>query len=70
MESKRQFVTLPVMPLFEAIEAIAFWSAIALPFVYLPLLAGGLDSQTKQLDFAVLVGLNAFAIVLGHRYGQ
>lgn len=52
------------------VEAAAFWSAIALPFVYLPLLFVGLDSVETQLLFAVLVALNVVTILLGHRYGQ
>jgi hypothetical protein len=70
MEGKHRFVTRPVMPVFEFIEGIAFWSAIVLPFIYLPLLATGLDSADKQLAFAVLVALNALMILLGHRHGQ
>lgn len=70
MEGKRRFVTRPAVPVFELIEGIAFWSAIVLPFIYLPLLATGLSSATKQLIFAGLVVLNAVMILLGHRHGQ
>lgn len=53
----------------EPARAVAFYAAIALPFVYLPLLANGVT--TGQLT--VLVGLllaNAAALVLGHGYGS
>lgn len=55
----------PVAPL----RAAAFYAAILLPFLYLPLLAGGLSSSA----LAVFVGLllaNAAALVLGHGHGQ
>ena len=50
------------------VRAAAFYVAIALPLVYLPLLAGGVTPDR----FAVLVGLllaNGAALVLGHDYG-
>ncbi|MFC7136641.1 hypothetical protein [Halobaculum litoreum] len=50
------------------IRAAAFYVAIGLPLVYLPLLAGGVTPDR----FAVLLGLllaNAAALVLGHDYG-
>ena len=51
------------------IRAAAFYVSIALPLVYLPLLAGGVTADR----FAVLLGLllaNAAALVLGHDYGS
>ncbi len=48
---------------------VAFWAAVALPFLYVPLLVGGLEGQ----QLAVFVGLlatNAAALVLGHEYGR
>lgn len=50
------------------IKLLAFWSAIALPFLYLPLLATGLESQSVLLAFVSLVVLNVCALVVGHRY--
>ncbi len=50
------------------VRAAAFYVAIALPLVYLPLLAGGVTADR----FAILLGLllaNAAALVLGHDYG-
>ncbi|MFB6091979.1 MAG: hypothetical protein ABEK02_03090 [Haloquadratum sp.] len=46
-------------------EAVTFWVAIALPFVYLPLLVGGF-SGGEALLFAALLGLNGVALVAGH----
>lgn len=52
------------------IEAFAFWSAIILPFVYLPLLIIGLDTLVQQGLFVGLIVLNVVMIVLGHRHHQ
>ncbi len=46
----------------------AFWGAIALPFLYLPLLASGLESGTSVTAFLVLVGLNVVMLLVGHSY--
>jgi len=48
---------------------LAFWVAVALPFLYLPLLVGGLDGQQTTV-FVGLLLINAVALVLGHEYGQ
>lgn len=52
------------------IEAVAFWSAIVLPFTYLPLLLVGLHSVSLQVLFALLLLLNGVMILLGHQYGR
>lgn len=54
--------------LIRPIEAIAFWTAIALPFLYLPLLIVGLESVAELAVFLGLVALNVVAFVVGHRY--
>lgn len=51
-----------------SIRATAFWLAIVLPFLYLPLLLGGLDTQAEQLAFVGLLVLNVVALVAGHEY--
>ena len=48
---------------------VAFWAAVALPFLYLPLLYGGLSGE-ETLVFGFLLALNALALVLGHSHGQ
>ncbi|WP_435065587.1 hypothetical protein [Halobaculum sp. EA56] len=51
------------------VRALAFYAAIVLPFVYLPLLAGGVSTD----GLVVIVGLllaNAAALVLGHDHGS
>lgn len=48
---------------------LGFWAAVILPFLYLPLLYGGLDSQRATV-FVALVLANALALVVGHGYRQ
>lgn len=50
------------------IEAIAFWTAVALPFLYIPLLIYGLETSGQVLAFLGLITLNVIAFVLGHGY--
>lgn len=50
------------------VRATAFWLAIALPFLYLPLVLGGLAGRAELLAFAGLVVLNLVALVIGHGY--
>lgn len=51
-----------------SVEVIAFWSGIALPAVYLPLLTSGLRDLT---EFGIIVGLIALhlvALIVGHEH--
>ncbi|SEL49172.1 hypothetical protein SAMN04488691_10589 [Haloferax larsenii] len=48
---------------------VGFWTAVALPFLYLPLLHGGLESNELSV-FVALVAVNAVALVVGHNYGR
>ncbi|WP_299268971.1 hypothetical protein [Halorientalis sp.] len=50
------------------VTGLAFWSAIVLPFLYLPLLAYGLRSRSMAGAFVGLLVLNVVAAVIGHRY--
>lgn len=48
------------------VEALAFWAAVVLPFVYLPLLVGGFETTTGLLLFAGLLLANVVALLVGH----
>ncbi|WP_136716171.1 hypothetical protein [Halorientalis salina] len=50
------------------ITGLAFWSAIVLPFLHLPLLATGLESSAVTMAFAVLLALNVLAVVVGQAH--
>jgi hypothetical protein len=52
------------------VRGMAFWTAITLPFLYLPLLAYGLGSSATRLAFVGLVACNAVALVVGHSYSR
>jgi hypothetical protein len=47
------------------LQATAFWSAVAMPFLYVPLLLGGLTGGEFP-TFVALVLVNALVLVLGH----
>lgn len=48
------------------LHRLAFWAAITLPFLHLPLLVSGLDSETQVLAFVVLLACNVVALLIGH----
>ena len=48
------------------VRAAAFWLAVGLPFAYLPMLAGGIGSETELLTFLALMAANAVALLVGH----
>lgn len=48
------------------VRALAFWTAVVLPFAHLPLLAGGIGTESELLAFAGLVAANAIALLVGH----
>ncbi|MFB6179636.1 MAG: hypothetical protein ABEI77_07935 [Halorientalis sp.] len=50
------------------ITGVAFWSAIVLPFLHLPLLATGLESSSVTIAFVVLLALNVLAVLVGQSY--
>jgi hypothetical protein len=59
-----------VLTVARPFEAAAFWSAIALPFLYVPLLISGLGSSAQFTAFLALLALHVVAIVGGHRYNR
>jgi len=50
------------------VVAISFWLAIALPFLYLPLVIFGIDTTTRAVVFGVLLVCNAVALLVGHAH--
>lgn len=49
-------------------RAVGFWSAIALPFLYVPVLAAGLETMTEATAVIVLLSLNLLAVLIGRGY--
>lgn len=60
-ESVRKLSSLVAQPL----RFVAFWAAVGLPFLYLPLLYGGLSGD-RLFVFAGLIVANVVALRLGH----
>ena len=54
----------------EVVATVAFWSAIALPALYVPLLALGLDTRQDLALFLALFALHVVALVAGRSYGS
>lgn len=52
----------------EAVTAAAFWVAIPLPFLYVPVLFSGLEKQSEYLAFTALLVAHVAALSLGHPY--
>jgi|AntRauTorckE6833_2_1112554.scaffolds.fasta_scaffold42079_2 hypothetical protein len=53
--------------LLAPVRAVAFWSAVALPFVYLPLIATG-AVWDRPLVFCAMLLLNGVAFLAGHSH--
>lgn len=50
------------------VTGLAFWAAIALPFLHLPLLVTGLETTRMTVAFLFLLGLNVVTLIVGHSY--
>ncbi|MFP4218250.1 MAG: hypothetical protein ACLFR6_05365 [Salinarchaeum sp.] len=50
------------------IRFVGFWLSVALPFLYLPLLATGLNTVSQTIAFLGLLALNVVALAVGHSY--
>lgn len=56
--------------LADPIRKIGFWTAIVLPFLYVPLLVTGLSTATETGTFLVLLAVNLLALYVGHAHRQ
>lgn len=50
------------------LAALAFWAAIAIPVLYLPLLLSGIESRTGLGLFLGLVGVHLLTLIGGRNY--
>ena len=64
----RDTVSVPEFGVVAALKRGAFWGAILLPLVYLPMLVTGLDSVFQHLLFVSLLALNVVLLVVGHTH--
>ncbi|GGL51701.1 hypothetical protein [Halocalculus aciditolerans] len=56
--------------LHRPVEALGFWAGVTLPFLYLPLVLSGLESQASQVACVVLLVVHAAALYVGRGYKQ
>ncbi len=54
--------------LAKPIRVASFWSAIVLPFLYVPLLGTGLSGALETAVFLCLLCANALALYVGHSH--
>ncbi|WP_232686134.1 hypothetical protein [Halobacterium zhouii] len=54
--------------LLKPFEVVGFWSAVALPFLYVPLLVTGPNTPGEQTALVTLVLVHVAALLLGHRH--
>lgn len=55
-----------VETLLQPVHQLGFWAAIVLPFLHVPLLLTGLETQTRTVAFVLLLACNAVALLVGH----
>ena len=65
IESPPAGLSKPLTYLAAPIRFVAFWVAVALPFLYLPLVVGGLNGS-EPTAFLALLATNVVALVVGH----
>jgi hypothetical protein len=58
------------VPAAEAVETVGFWTAVALPLCYVPLLLTGLSSGRDAALLAALVVLHLLALSAGHAHNR
>jgi len=51
------------------VRFVGFWTAVVLPFVYVPLLFAGLDGATMNAFVALLVA-HVVSLLVGREYGR
>jgi hypothetical protein len=60
-----------ISALIKPLEALGFWAAVALPFLYVPLLVTGITERASQVAALVLIALHVAALVVGrHHYAD
>jgi hypothetical protein len=64
--SERSVVQIIAGPL----KRLAFYAAIVLPFLHVPLLLTGLQTETVTIAFGALLLLNVVALLVGHYYDE
>jgi hypothetical protein len=53
---------------WRGLRAACFWTAIVLPFLYVPLLVAGIETRSEGVALLALLALNAVSLLAGHSY--
>jgi hypothetical protein len=51
-----------------SVRTLGFWTAVALPFLYIPLLFTGIDTSVEVTAFISLLMTNVVALPAGHAH--
>lgn len=54
--------------LVRAFEQAAFWTAVVLPFLYVPLLVGGISTSGEFVALVTLLGFHFVALYAGQNH--
>lgn len=68
IQSGKELIATVRKQIAEPLRIVAFWGAIMLPFLYVPLLATGLDTVAQTVVFLALLVLNLITLVIGHSH--
>lgn len=60
--------SLGVAALRRPFEALGFWAAVGLPFVYMPILLTGMQTPAEQYATVLLIAAHVVALVLGRHH--
>ncbi|MFB6107031.1 MAG: hypothetical protein ABEJ70_08660 [Halobacteriaceae archaeon] len=60
----------PVTFLRRPLETVGFWAAVALPFLYVPLLVAGPETDAERVAVFALIAVHAVALLLGHAHNR
>ena len=66
-DAERRLLESASRAVVDSFSTLAFWSAIALPALYLPLLANGIETVDRLGLFLGLFGFHLLALVGGRR---
>ncbi len=69
-ETDRRMLERTVPQAADSIRKAGFWTAIVLPFLYVPLLFYGLDSWVESTAFLTVLAVNLAALYVGHYHGR
>lgn len=53
-----------------ALQTVAFWTAVVLPFLHLSLLLSGLESPAELGVYLTLLAANVGTLIVGHPHGN